>query len=639
VAPRWLIELAVAASLAAFGTAVAATTAMEWALLTHDYSVRYVAENGSRETPTFYTVISLWAALAGSLILWLLILTAVTVVVTRAALRSLVPLHGWALAVLNIVGTFFFGLALFTGHGFDAVSPVPADGPGPNPLLQNHPLMAVHPPLLYVGYVTLTVPFSYAIAALITGRTGRTWVMAVRGWTLTGWSALTMAIILGGWWSYEVLGWGGYWSWDPVENAAVIPWFVATALLHTIAVQTRRDTLRVWNLFLALAAYLLVLVGTFLTRSEVIESVHSFTRSAVGPVLLGFILTVLLVSGFLLVWRSGRLGVDQPVGARLSRESMVLLNNLLLVGLALTVLFGTVFPLLAEAVTGVRLSVGAPYFNRMTGPLILATLVTMGVGPLVPWGRAEPRTVGRRLVMPATVAMATIAVLGLAGVHGLRPLTTFGASAFVAAAIAGQYGRSVGLVRRHQGLNAFRAAVLVLIRRRRFHGGMLVHLGVALAAVAVAASATYIQSSHRTLHVGQSMRVGPYTATLAAIDTHGDSGRTWVVARMRLSRGGHYIGVYAPALTSYPSSTQVIGTPSVRTTLREDAYLTMQGVDKAGNWAMIGMSVRPLVVWLWVSAVVMAAGALIAGWPAARPQRLRLPGAGTPELGGAEVRR
>jgi len=619
--PSRLAELAAAATNAALAAAAAAAGAMEWALLTHDFSIRYVAENGSRAVPTYYTAISLWAALAGSLLLWILVLTAVTVAVARTTRRDVSALHGWALAVLNAVGVFFFGLALLAGHAFDTVSPVPADGPGPNPLLQDHPLMGVHPPLLYLGYVTLTVPFAYAIAALITGQTGPVWVAAVRRWTLTGWAALTLAIIMGGWWSYEVLGWGGYWAWDPVENAAVVPWFVATALLHTMLVQGRRATLRVWNLSLALATYLLVLVGTFLTRSGVIQSVHSFTQSAVGPVLLGFILTVLVASGGLLVWRSDRLGVDEPLGPRLSRESVFLVNNLLLVALALTVLIGTVFPLLAEAVNGQRLSVGAPYFDRITVPIILAILVLMGVGPLVPWGRADLRSLIRRLAMPAGTALVVGDVLGVAGVHGLRPLAAFTAAVFAAAAIVTGYVGSVRSVQRRQLLTAPAAALRVLARRRRFYGGMLVHLGVVLAAVAVAASSSYTRAAQRTLRVGQSVTVADYTARLVGIDRHRDARRMWVSARLALSRDGHPVGVHEPALSFYPNSTDAVGTPSVRTSLRDDAYLTLAQTDDTGSWAVVTLSVHPLVVWLWISAVVMAAGALLAGWPERRRRR------------------
>ena len=630
-----LASMAPIATSAAFTAALATAVTMEWALLTHDFSIRYVAENGSRALPTYYTVISLWAALAGSLLLWLVLLTAVTVAVARSVRGRLTPLHAVAMSVLNTVAVFFFGLTLFAGHAFDTISPVPADGPGPNPLLQDHPLMGVHPPLLYLGYVTLTVPFAYAIAALVTGQTGAVWVAAVRRWTLTGWAALTIAIIMGGWWSYEVLGWGGYWAWDPVENAAVVPWFVATALLHTMLVQARRATLRVWNLSLALATYLLVLVGTFLTRSGVIQSVHSFTQSAIGPVLLGFILVVLLVSGGLLVWRSDRLGADSPLGAQLSRESVFLVNNLLLVALAFTVLIGTVFPLLAEAATGQRLSVGAPYFDRITVPLMLAILLLMGVGPLVPWGRADPRALARRLIVPAVLALLTAGTLGLAGVRGLRAVAALAVAVFAATAIASQYGSSVRLVRRRQQVPAPVAAVTVLARRRQFYGGMLVHLGVVVAAVAVTASSSFTHSTQRTLRVGQSMSVDGYTARLVGIDRHHDPRRMWVSARLALSHDGHPVGVYAPALSFYPNSTDAIGTPSVHTTALSDAYLTLSQTDDSRQWAVVNLSVHPLVVWLWISAIVMAAGAAVAGWPQRRRRQLPPLAEPAPQYAGA----
>lgn len=632
-----LNDYAGAATGFAFVAAVTAAAAMEGALLTHDFAVRYVAENGSRAVPVYYTAISLWAALAGSLLLWLVILTAVTAVVARSARRAPTALSGWAMAVLNAIGVFFFALALFAGHAFDTVHPVPADGPGPNPLLQDHPLMGVHPPLLYLGYVSLSVPFAYAVAALITGQTGARWVAAVRPWALTGWAGLTVAVIMGGWWSYDVLGWGGYWAWDPVENAAIMPWFVTTALLHTMMVQARRATLRVWNLALALGAYLLVLVGTFLTRSGVIQSVHSFTQSAVGPALLGFIVTAVIISGGLLVWRSDRLGKDEPVGAGLSRESVFLVNNLLLAALALTVLIGTVFPLFAEAVNGNRLSVGAPYFDRITVPLLLGILLLMGIGPLVPWGQARPAAVVRRLAVPVLAGLLTGGVLGVAGVRGGRPLVAFSAAGFVAATVLTQYTGSVQLVRRRQQVSAAAAAGRVLRRRRRFYGGMLTHLGFALAAVAVAASSSYTHAGQRTLHVGQSVTVGDYSARLLGIDRHRDARRMWVDARLSLTHRGDPVGTYAPALNFYKNSTDAIGTPAVRANLLEDAYLTVEQTDDARTYAVVNLSVHPLVSWLWISAIVMAAGAVLAGWPESSRRRKEPPAQTTPKPAFADI--
>lgn len=598
--------------------ALAAVAAIEWALLTHDFSIRYVAENGARAVPTYYTAISLWAALEGSLLLWLLVLAGFTVAVMLRAGAQGRELHPWALSTMSAVAVFFFALALFGGNAFETVSPVPKDGPGPNPLLQDHPLMGVHPPLLYLGYVGMTVPFAYAVAALATGRTGGAWVAVTRRWTLLAWTCLTVAIVMGAWWSYEVLGWGGYWAWDPVENASIIPWFVATALLHSMMAQSRRATLRVWNLVLAQATFILVLVGTFITRSGVIQSVHAFTQSAIGPVLLGFIGVVILFSGALLLWRADRLGPDEGMGGGLSRESVFLGNNLLLVALAFTVLLGTVFPMVAEAVNGARISVGAPYFNRMAVPLALAVVLLMGVGPLVPWGRARPRALARRLAVPCMVGLAAAGGFGLAGVGDTTALLTFALAAFVLTGVAAEVGRELASARLGANRNRLRSVGRVFVRRRRYYGGLVVHVGVVLAAVAIAASQTFAVEDQRRLQVGDSFSVAGYTARLEGIDRQRDARKMWVSADVTLSRGGTELGSYAPALNFYPNTTQAIGTPAVRSSITDDAYLVLVQADENGEWAVISLAANPLVVWIWISAGVMATGALIAGWPVRR---------------------
>ncbi|RBY82383.1 heme lyase CcmF/NrfE family subunit [Geodermatophilus sp. TF02-6] len=603
---------------ALFGAALAVAVMVD-ALVQHDFAVRYVAENGGRAVPTYYTVISLWAALEGSLLLWLLVLTGITVLAMVRVHPRAGELHPWAMSVLSLLGAFFSGLALFAGNAFDRVSPVPADGPGPNPLLQDHPLMGVHPPLLYLGYVGMAVPFAYAVAALVTGRTGPAWVAVVRSWTLTAWTCLTAGVVMGGWWAYEVLGWGGYWSWDPVENASVLPWFTATALLHSVMVQRRRATLRLWNLTLAIATFVLVLFGTFLTRSGVVESVHAFTRSAIGPVLLGFLLAVVLAAGALFLWRSDRLGDDEPLLATVSRETSFLANNLLLAGLAFTILLGTTFPLLVEAVTGDRLSVGAPYFDRMTVPLALLVVLLMGVGPLLPWGRAQGHRLGRRLLPSALAGLGTVGVLGLTGLRGIPALLTFGLAVFVAGATL---TRGVLDVRRTRTLlpGDLGAAVgRTLVAQRRAYGGLLVHLGFVLAAVAVAASSTYSSSATQQLAVGDTVRVGDWTATLQEVHRSADDRRMSVSADLLLREDGQDVGVYAPRLSMYPNATQAVGTPSVRTTPTEDAYLVLTEVDPDAGTATIRLVVDPLVLWLWLSVPVVVAGAVVAGWPRRRP--------------------
>jgi cytochrome c biogenesis factor len=414
---------------------------MEWALLTHDFSLEYVARNGSRSTPVLYTVASLWGALEGSILLWALVLGGyLTAMVRRFRTRADDPLFSWALLTGLVVAAFFFGLMLGPANPFRLVGGVvPADGPGPNPLLQNHPLMAFHPPILYLGYVGFTVPFSFAVGALVTGRLGEGWLVEARRATLLAFGALTVGIVLGGWWSYEVLGWGGYWAWDPVENASFLPWLTATAYLHSVLVQERRGMLRVWNLSLLVATFCLTIFGTFLTRSGVINSVHSFTQSAIGPILLGFLVVVMVVSVGLIAWRADRLRSPGRIDSPLSREGAFLANNLLFAAFALVVLLGTVFPLVAEAYDGRQLSVGEPYFDSMTRPIGFVLLFLMAVAPALPWRAAGAGVLHRRLVGPAWVGALAMLAGATAGLRGLAPLGAVGLGAFALAGIARQF--------------------------------------------------------------------------------------------------------------------------------------------------------------------------------------------------------
>ena len=621
-----------AASTGAAIGAFLAVFAMLNALVQHDFAVRYVAENGGRAVPLYYTVISLWAALEGSLLLWLLVLTGMTLLAVHRVHPRAGDLHPWAMSVLSGLGAFFFGLALFAGNAFDRVSPVPADGPGPNPLLQDHPLMGVHPPLLYVGYVGMAIPFAYAIAALITGRTGPAWVAVVRSWTLVAWTALTAGVVMGGWWAYEVLGWGGYWAWDPVENVSVLPWFTATALLHSIMVQKRRATLRLWNLTLAVATFCLVVFGTFLTRSGVIQSVHAFTQSSIGPVLLGFLLLVLLGSGALFVWRADRLRDDDALLRTVSRETSFLANNLLLAGLAFTILLGTTFPLLVEAVTGDRLSVGAPYFTRMAVPMALLLVLLMGIGPLLPWGSAQGAGIGGLLLPGAVAGLLVVAALGLSGLSGVTALLTFGLAAFVLVTHLTRLVVDVGRTRAASGLAAGRGLARTMAGQRRTYGGLLVHLGFVLAAVAVAASSTYETSATQRLTVGDTVRSGDWTATLEGVRDVDGERRDSIVADLRLRHRGEDVGVYQPMLSTYPQLQQAVGTPSVRTTFTEDAYLVLTEIDADQSVATVRLAVNPMVLWLWLAVGVMVVGAGVAGWPRRRRTAVVEPVRPVPEL-------
>lgn len=497
------------------GCATAAFLVLEWALVAHDFSIGFVAENGGREVPLYYTITSLWSAMEGSLVLWLLILGAVAVALLLTARRGPSRVDASALAVIALVAAYFFALSLFAANPFQPVVPVPPDGPGPNPLLRSHPLMGIHPPLLYLGFIGLAVPFAYAVAGLLTGEAGNRLAVVMHRWTLVSWTALTAGIGLGAWWSYAVLGWGGYWTWDPVENASILPWFTATALLHSLLGWRRRGTLRAWSIMLALAGFLLALLGTFLTRSGLVTSVHSFTQSTIGPLLLGFLVAMLIGCGGLLIWRADLLRSAESTPALPSRAALLLGNNLLLLTMAFAVLLGTMFPMLAEALGQGPMSVGPPYFNQMIVPLAWAVLVLMAAAPLAPWARADLPGLLRRLMLPTAAAAATVAVLGFTGSHSITALLSFGLAAFAAAATL---LRMADLVRRNGRGRQQNPRVGAVLRHRRRLGGLLAHLGVALAAVAITGSSNYVQQAERELAVGDTLQVGEYTARLAGID-------------------------------------------------------------------------------------------------------------------------
>ena len=604
--------------------AVVAVAAMQWALLTDDFSLEYLANNHSRSTPLLFTIATMWGALEGSILLWGLVLAGYLAWVTwRFRDRLDDPLVGWALVAGLLVAAFFFGLMLGPANPFTVVSPVPADGPGPNPLLQNHVLMAFHPPLLYLGYVGFTVPFMFAVGALVTGRLGEGWLVATRQATLFAWGCLTMGIILGGWWSYEVLGWGGYWAWDPVENASLLPWLTATAYLHSVIIQERRGMLRVWNLSLVLATFCLTILGTFLTRSGVINSVHAFTQSPIGPALLAFLAVCAVTSIVLVGWRAERLRSPGRIDSPVSREAAFLGNNLLFSLFTAVVLLGTVFPLIVEAYNGEQLSVGAPYFDDMTRPIGFLLLFLMAVAPALPWRAANADLLHRRLAVPAALATGAGVIAVTAGMRGIAPVLAITLGVFAVAGIVRQVVVAMRSHRQHRGTGWTTTLFRVVAGNRRLYGGLVVHAGVVLIAVAFAVSSSYTIEREVTLDPGESASVGGYQVTFVDTERSVVDGKQRLSARFALRDGDRSLGTYAPALTQYPNFTQAIGTPSVRTGVLEDVYLSILRAPAEGEEGVsVAIKVNPLIVWLWVGAGVMAAGTAIAAWPTRhRPSR------------------
>ncbi len=589
--------------------AVVAVIAMQRGLIQRDYTLRYVAENGSSTTPLLFNVAAMWSALEGSILLWGIILAGYIVAVAHKFRKRLDdPLVTWALITMYSVAVFFFGLMLTAANPFAANSPAPGfDGPGPNPLLQNHVLMAFHPPMLYLGYVGFTVPFAFAIAALVTGRVGEGWLVETRRWTLFAWGFLTAGIILGAWWSYEVLGWGGFWGWDPVENASLLPWLTGTAFIHSVMVQERRGMLRVWNLSLLCATFSLTILGTFLTRSGVVESVHAFSAGAVGPILLGFFALIVAVSVGLIGWRGDRLrsvgGIDSP----LSREGAFLANNLAFAALAFVVLLGTVFPLIIEAITGEALSVGPPYFTRMTTPLGLALLLLMAIAPVLPWRKASTELLRDRLWWPAWMGVGSIAVAIILGATGVTPLLAFALGGFA----AGSACRQIALATRRQGWRGFVG---------RANGGMVVHIGTIILGVALAASMSFSSQGEFSLQEGQSAVVAGHTLTYLDSKTVDYDNRLSMIARIKVNDSQ----VYEPRLNRFKQSGQTIPTPSVKAGPRSDIMLAITRAPTDSD-ASLGLRVIvwPMVTWLWIGGLVMLVGTVLSIFPGRRRDPLQ----------------
>ncbi|MEZ5235038.1 MAG: heme lyase CcmF/NrfE family subunit [Acidimicrobiia bacterium] len=591
-------------SALALAGSVLAVVAMEIALVQRDFTIRFVAEHGSRTTPLLFEMTALWSGLEGSILLWGLVLAGYLVIIVwrfRARLHD--PLLGWAMVTMFAVSTFFFGLMVGPANPFVRFAPpLGFDGQGPNPLLQNHPLMVFHPPMLYLGYVGFTVPFAFAIGALVTGRVGEGWLVATRRWTLFAWGFLTAGIVLGAWWSYEVLGWAGYWAWDPVENASFLPWLTGTAYLHSVMIQERRGMLRVWNLALLCATFSLTILGTFLTRSGVIQSVHAFSEGAIGPLLLAFFGVVVLVSVGLIGWRGDRLRSPGRIDSPLSREGAFLLNNVLFAAFAFIVLLGTVFPLIVEALQDRRVSVGPQYFNRMSMPVGFVLLFLMAVAPVLPWRKASGELLSQRLLWPAWAAVAAVAGAALVGARGFAPFLAFALGGFAGGAAL----RQVVLATRRQG---WRGLV------GRANGGMIVHLGVVLIAVGMAASSSYLRDAEFSLAPGESASLGGHTVTYLGLQTIERTEKRSYVAAVQVDGGP----IHEPSVNLFRTTGQSVGEPSVRSTLRDDVYLTLeQPLPGEDGVAVIRVIVQPLVVWLWIGGALMAVGTVLAAFPGRR---------------------
>jgi cytochrome c-type biogenesis protein CcmF len=505
------------------------------ALLGRDFSLRYVAEHTSLDLAPLYAVTAFWAGQAGSLLLWALLLSwfgAVVVFQNRRTNRRLMP---YVCATLSAVNLFFIGLVVFVANPLDRLAPIPEDGVGLNPLLQNHG-MIFHPPALYLGYVGFTVPFAFALAALATGKLDPRWIVSTRRWTLFSWFFLGVGILLGAQWAYLELGWGGYWAWDPVENASLIPWLTATAYLHSVMIQEKKGMLKVWNLSLIILTFALCIFGTFLTRSGVVSSVHSFAGSSLGPLFVIFLVLVLGLSLGLLLYRLPRLSSEHRLDGLLSRESSFLFNNLILVGLAFTVLWGTMFPIISEWLAGTKMSVGPPFFNRVSLPIGLALLVLTGICPLIAWRRATLANFRRNLMLPLGAGALGATVLVAAGVHQPAAVGFFAGGIFVVWSIGAEFLRGA---RARQSISGepFPLAFSRLVgRNKRRYGGFVVHVGMVVMLVGIVGSSVFQRELDVTLKPGESASLGSYSFVFRGLRETEQTDRAVVRADVDVNR-------------------------------------------------------------------------------------------------------
>jgi cytochrome c-type biogenesis protein CcmF len=605
-----------------FGAASIAMIALFWALASNDFSLSYVAAHSARTMPLHYRLGALWGGQAGSLLLWGWMLTAygaVAVWGNRHQNRALMP---WVCVALLANVTFFLWLVNFESVPFERVAHDNrlSDGNGLNPLLQ-HPVMMIHPVMLYTGFTGFALPFAFAFAALVTGELGTTWFRTTRRWTLFAWSVLSVGIMLGGRWAYEVLGWGGYWAWDPVENASLMPWLAGTAYIHSVMIQEKRDMLRTWNLVLIGLTYGLCLFGTFLTRSGVVQSVHAFANSdSFGRIFLSYVVLMLAAYVAALIFRLPRLRSPNKLESVLSREASFIINNWLFMAILFVVFVGTMFPVFTEATRGVRRILGPPYFNTFAGLLALLLLVMTGVGPLIAWRQASLASLRRQFVIPAVVGV--VVTLGVIALFGLDPgywaIACWGLAGFVLTTIGQEYWRAVGARMRRLDEGALTALRTLLRRNQRRYGGYIVHAGVVILLLGVSGAAFNTEKLDN-IRPGDSTEIQDFRLhylTAEAIPAQHYGGAK---ARIALYRGDDPLAVMTPEKRLYWLEQQPNSIPSIYSSWREDLYVILTAVEPDGS-ATIKIHHNPLVNWGWAGGGIFVFGCLIVLWPHPDPR-------------------
>jgi len=596
-----------------------ASFALIHAFLTRDFQIEYVAHYSNRSLSWFYTLAAFWAGQDGSLLFWTWLLTIFAAIVLASNKKRNPELLPATMAVIQVTTLFFLYLATFKTNPFARTPFVPEDGNGLNPLLQN-PGMVFHPPSLYIGFVAFTVPFAFAIAALINKSLDERWLKSIRRWTLFAWLFLTIGNILGMQWAYVELGWGGYWAWDPVENASLLPWLTGTAFLHSVIVQERKGMLKIWNLVLVTLTFALTIFGTFVTRSGVISSVHAFGVSNLGPSFLAFLGLILAGSFVLIVNRRSLLEGRGVVGSWSSKESSFLLNNILFIAMTVAVLTGTLWPTLTEAIRHQKITVGPEWFNRMVTPIGLGIFALTGLCALYAWNKTSPRNLHRNFLWPAAISLALLLKLMLLGLRGALPLLALAIAFFSLSATLIEFVRGARVRGRTDHLSFVRALISLAQKNKRRYGGYIVHIGVLLLFLGIIGSSAFGVDKEATLRKGQGLELGRYRLVFQGLRSEERPDRRVDAAMFDLFINGRPAGTLEAEKHLHPNyqpATEV----AIRSNLREDLYVILASYDLRSQSATVSVMINPLMIWMWVGGIVMVLGTLLAVSPQRTNQR------------------
>ncbi len=624
-----LAETARRAGIASFAIVFLAAVVLVVAAFQNDFSIAYIFHHSNRDLPAPYKFATLWSGQEGSLLFWALLLSAYGLVL-RLRYKTDVRLFAHASVIIAAVQVFFLLLLNFAANPFGVMQgALPADGTGLNPLLQ-YPEMVIHPPMLYLGYVGFTVPFAFALSALIMRYPGEKWIQITRRWTMVTWGFLTCGVFLGAHWAYSVLGWGGYWGWDPVENASLMPWLTGTAFLHSVMMQEKRGMLKTWNMWLIFSTFMLSIFGTFLTRSGVVSSVHAFAQSSIGDWFVAFLGIIFATCLFFYIKNRSHLRTEHKLESLISRESSFLFNNLLLLVACFTVLWGTLFPVLSEWVQGTKVTVGPPFFNRVNIPVALLLLLLTAVGPLLAWRRTSIESLKRNFLWPAIGALATGVLLVALGMKPWKDVSYFYSlmtimlSALVAFTVISEFVRGGRVIGRHTGQNLLASMVQLAHRNTRRYGGYIVHFGVIVVMIGFAGS-VFNQDKEQEMGFGDKMTIGAYTLVCQSYtqDDNPNYGSEWAV--MNVFKGGKQIATLNPERRFYKASQQTSTMVANRSTPQEDLYVVYEGQNQETGKPIIKVHLNPLVMWIWIGVWIIIAGTVVALIPNAVPVRVPAP--------------